>query len=268
MEQNLFINIALYSLYVLVYVSIVYIVAIWKRDNSIMDIAYGPAFFVAAGAFLFDSVSVATAAYLITGLIGIWSVRLSVRIFKKNLGKPEDARYAAWRAEWMERGQWYFYLRSYLQINVLQGFIIVLVSMPFLVAVSTNTEPPLWSTLLGVALFIFGLSYETIADRQLDAFLARKRAGTEPAPIMKTGLFRYSRRPNYFGEVCVWWGLALIVLPLPFGFIALLGPITITYIVTKITGPMLERIFLKKFPTEYQTYIKTTNYLIPGKPRL
>jgi len=264
MEQNLLINIATYSLYVWVYVTIVYIIAIWKKDNSVMDIAYGPAFFVSAGAFLFDSVSVAAAAYLITGLIGLWSVRLSVRIFKKNFGKPEDPRYAAWRSVWTQRGFWYFYIRSYLQINLLQGVVIIFVSLPFLVAVSTIDESPLWSTLLGVAVFLFGLCYETLADKQLDRYLARKRAGSETAPIMTTGLFRFSRRPNYFGESLIWWGLALIVLPLPFGWVALLSPIIITYIVTKVTGPMLENIFLEKYPIEYRAYMATTNYFIPN----
>jgi steroid 5-alpha reductase family enzyme len=105
-----------------------------------------------------------------------------------------------------------------------------------------------------------------VADYQLDKFIARKKAGTETATIMKRGLFKYSRRPNYFGETLVWWGLAIITLPLPFGWIGLISPILITYIVTKITGPMLEKIFLEKYPEEYGKYIAETAYFIPQKP--
>ena len=84
---------------------------------------------------------------------------------------------------------------------------------------------------------------------------------------MVTGLFRYARRPNYFGETLIWWGLAVIVLPLPFGYLGLISPLLITYIVTMVTGPMLEKIFLEKYPTEYRAYMDRTNYFIPWLPK-
>ncbi len=84
---------------------------------------------------------------------------------------------------------------------------------------------------------------------------------------MTTGLFRYSRRPNYFGETLIWWGLAIMVLPLPFGYLALISPIVITYIVTCVTGPMLEKIFLARNEAEYRAYMETTSYFIPLPPK-
>ena len=121
--------------------------------------------------------------------------------------------------------------------------------------------------LVGFVVFCFGLAYETIADIQLDQFIAGKQAGTEPATLMTRGLFSLSRRPNYFGETLIWWGLAIMVLPLPFGYLALISPLVITYIVTKITGPMLEKGFLERYPDEYQTYMDTTSYFIPWFPK-
>jgi steroid 5-alpha reductase family enzyme len=109
--------------------------------------------------------------------------------------------------------------------------------------------------------------YETVADLQLDRFIMRKQAGLEAAPLMTKGLFMYSRRPNYFGESLVWWGQAIMVLPLPFGMLGILSPLVITYVVVKVTGPMLERIFLEKYPAEYQAYMRTTNYFLPGRPK-
>jgi len=206
----------------LAYLTLVFVLALIKRDNSIMDIAYGPAFFVCllGAALVFDTSSELLTVVLLC--IGLWSVRLSTRIFKKNYGKPEDARYAAWRTEWSKRGRWYFILRSYSQIYLLQGAIIFLVALPGTVALAAGADYSLGFLTAGLLIFIFGLTYETIADHQLDTFLNRKRAGTETATLMTRGLFHYSRRPNYFGETLVWWGLAIMVLPLPFGYLALI----------------------------------------------
>jgi steroid 5-alpha reductase family enzyme len=263
MTDTLLINMSLFGLYLFIYICFVFLIAVIRRDNSVMDIAYGPAFFFAAVGLLLDTGSIASTAYLIAGLMGIWATRLGLRIFKKNFGKPEDARYAAWRTAWQQRGTRYFLVRSFLQINLLQGVIIMVIALPFLVAASTVAEPPVWFLLTGIIVFFGGLLYETIADYQLDQFLARKHAGTETAPIMQTGLFRFSRRPNYFGECLIWLGLAIMVLPLPYGFIAVLSPLTIAYIVSQVTGPMLERIFIDKYPDAYPAYMATTSYIIP-----
>ncbi len=265
MGENLLVNTCVFGSILLIYVSTVFLISQLKRDNSLMDIAYGPSFFVSAlvMAMLLHTTNVLP--LLVLGLTGVWATRLSIRIYRKNKGKPEDARYAAWREEWQKRGQLYFVIRSFLQVNLLQGFIILIVSLPFILAITfLDSLNWLW-IILGCLVFTIGLIIETISDYQLDQFLARKRAGTEPAVIMKTGLFRYARRPNYFGETLVWWGFALMVLPLPFGYLGLASPLMITYIVTKVTGPMLERIFLEKYPVDYNTYMAETNYFIPGR---
>ena len=267
MVDSLLINILTFGLFLLGYVTVVFFVAQLRRDNSVMDIAYGPAFSVTALITLWYTSTVTPLAWIITILMGVWSLRLARRIYQKNHGKPEDARYAAWRAAWMKRGYPYFVLRSFLQINVLQGVIILLVALPFCIALTGSGVVSLPFLIVGILVYMLGLSIESIADYQLDQFLVRKRAGTEPAVLMTTGLFRYSRRPNYFGETLIWWGLAIMVLPLSYGYLALVSPLIITYIVTKVTGPMLERIFLEKYPTEYREYMATTNYFIPGVPR-
>jgi steroid 5-alpha reductase family enzyme len=232
-----------------------------------MDIAYGPAFFISTiGAAYLTGTSGPLLAAVIGG-IGIWSLRLSTRIFRKNAGKPEDARYAKWREEWMKKGRTYFLMRSYVQVNLLQIVIILFVAMPAIIALSYPTAYSGIFLLAGSLVFLFGLLYEGIADWQLDQFIAGKKAGTEEADLMTRGLFKYSRRPNYFGETLIWWGLAITVLPLPFGYLALMSPLLITFIVTKVTGPMLEDAFLEKYPEKYQKYINTTSYLVPWFPK-
>lgn len=265
MLETLLVHTLVFVTVLLVLVTGVFIIAQIRRDNSVMDIAYGPLFFLSALGTLFFTSGVSATAFLITGLTGLWSIRLSLRIYRKNKGKAEDPRYAAWRTAWMKRGHTYFLWRSYVQINLLQGAIILLVSLPFIIATaSSELTYNLYFVYLGLLVYVIGLGYESLADYQLDVFLRDKKSGRVTAPLMTTGLFRFSRRPNYFGETLIWWGLALIALPLPFGILGLISPLVITYIVTKVTGPMLENIFLEKYPTEYQAYINTTNYLIPG----
>ena len=238
-----------------------------RHDNSLMDIAYGPLFFVSALLSLFLTDTTSTLPLLITLATGVWAFRLANRIFQKNWGKPEDIRYANWRQEWLKRGELYFILRSYLQINLLQGILIVLISLPFIITLAYSAPFSLPFVIAGGFVFLLGLAIETVADRQLDAFLNRKKDGTETAAILTTGLFHYSRRPNYFGETLIWWGFAIMVLPLPYGFLGLISPLTITYIVTKITGPMLENIFIAKYGETYREYMRTTSYFVPFPPK-
>ncbi len=263
----LLVNSGIFACILLIYVTIVFLIAQIKRDNSVMDIAYGPAFFVTSLIMVLLTGTTGLLPFVIVGMMGVWSTRLALRILKKNWGKPEDARYAAWRTAWMQKGRLYFVIRSYLQINLLQGFIIMTVALPFIIAISFP-EALVWPLLiLGALIYMCGLIIETIADWQLDAFIARKKAGTESANLMVTGLFHYSRRPNYFGETLIWWGQAVMVLASPVTLLALVSPLMITYIVTKVTGPMLEAIFLQKFPEEYRAYMDRTSYFIPLPPK-
>lgn len=263
MMELLIVHILVFGIIILLYGAVIFLIATFIKNNSIMDIAYGPAFLVGAVGSMFILHHTNPLSLLITAVIFVWSLRLSIRIWKKNQGKPEDPRYAKWREEWSKEGVRYFYLRSYLQIYLLQGAVIVLVALPFIISLAhaTATIPTL--AFLGISISIFGLMYETIADWQLDQFLARKKANTESATLMTTGLFRYSRRPNYFGETLVWWGLAISVLTIPVGIVALLSPLLITHIVTQVTGPMLERIFMEKYPEEYREYMAKTSYFFP-----
>ncbi len=265
--ELILVNSGIVAMILLVYVSGVFVVAQYFKDNSVMDIFYGPAFFVAAYLFLSITKTESVTAFVLLVLIAIWACRLSSRIFIKNIGKPEDPRYAAWRRAWMERGRLYFILRSFLQINLLQGFVILLILTPFIISVSSPHELYVRPLVIGALITLFGIAYESIADWQLDRFLKRKKAGVETKNLMTEGLFKYSRRPNYFGECLVWLGQAVIVLPLPYGWLGLISPLVITYVVTKITGPILEQQFLKKYPEEYQTYMDTTSYLIPLPPK-
>ncbi len=255
----------IFAVVVLLQSALLFLVMQFKRDNSLIDIAYGPLFFTSACITLFLTNNNSKLPLLITFLMAIWALRLSYRVGKKNWGKPEDIRYAVWRETWMKRGQLYFVLRSFLQINLLQGIIIVLIATPFILSATVDNFS--WSFIfIGATISLLGLGFETIADKQIDNFIRGKKAGIITEPFLAKGLFRYSRRPNYFGETLFWWGLALMVIPFPYGYLALIGPLTITYIVTRITGPMIEKIFIEKYGEAYLAYMKETSYFIPLPP--
>lgn len=262
--ELIIVNAGIVATLLFVYTTGVFFLAQLLRDNSIMDIAYGPAFFISMLGASILTFNINFLPAVVTSCIALWATRLSIRIGRKNIGSPEDARYAKWRQQWLQSGQLYFLLRSYLQINLLQGVIILLVLTPGIIALSYPGSLSISFFSVGLAVYLFGLVYESVADWQLDHFLASKKAGTELDTIMKKGLFKYSRRPNYFGETLIWWGLAIMTLPLPFGFLGLISPLLITFIVTKVTGPMLEDAFMERYPAEYGAYRQTTNYFIPN----
>lgn len=265
--ESLFVNLGIYFCLVIILATGMFVLMQLKQDNSLIDIAYGPLFFISASLALWLTDTTGILPILITLAMGLWAFRLARRIFIKNWGKPEDVRYGAWRQEWLKKGELYFILRSYLQINLLQGILVVLISMPFIVALTYSAHISWPFLIIGGVVFLVGLIIETTADIQLDNFLKKKKDGGVSAIILTTGLFRYSRRPNYFGETLIWWGLAIMVLPLPYGYLGLIGPLTITYIVTRITGPMIENIFLNKYGDIYREYMSTTSYFIPFPPK-
>jgi steroid 5-alpha reductase family enzyme len=267
MYETLFITSVLFGSIIFSLATFIFVIAQVRQDNSLMDIVYGPLFAAGMWGTLLVMDTYPPLAVLIACLVTLWATRLAVRIGRKNWDKPEDPRYRAWREAWMTRGYQYFLWRSYVQINLLQGAVICIVSLPFILAVAAPLTLGSITTIIGIGIMLTGLAYETIADWQLDRFIARKKAGTESATLMTQGLFHYSRRPNYFGEALVWWGLATITLPLPFGVLSLASPLLITYILTRVTGPMLERIFLEKNPTDYQAYMAATSYFIPWRPK-
>jgi steroid 5-alpha reductase family enzyme len=250
------------------FVTVVFCIALLRRDNSIADIAYGAAFSLVTLTLYFTQfVTPSLRSSIVTACIAAWSARIVLRIYLKNRGKKEDFRYAAWRTEWMQRGYVYTVIRSYLQVFLLQGFIILLVVLPGILANTLQTSTMAWYNWLGLALWVIGFLFESIGDKQLDTFLAGKKAGTEKAAIMKTGLWKYTRHPNYFGESLMWWGLALVChLGMPYSVLAFISPILITHLLINVSGiPMLEKKWAGN--PEWEEYAKRTSAFLPSMPK-
>lgn len=253
---------------ILIYTSALFYVAYKKNNNSTMDIGYGIGCIITSLAvfylsYILDPIS--NYSVIILSLITVWGIRLSLRIYRKNKNKTEDFRYAAWRAQWSKKGSTYFYVQSYLQIFVLQGVIISIVLLPLTVVLLAKMTIPLnfW-IYAGIAIWIIGFLFESIGDYQLDRFITSKNPGK--GAIMKTGLWRYTRHPNYFGESSMWWGLACIAYGSTGIYFAFISPLLITFLLLFVSGiPMLERKW--RGNPEWEEYKSKTSPFIPLPPR-
>lgn len=244
---------------VLVYMTAWFIAAQVRGRNDIADVAWGLGFILAAGTSLVAGNVYSLRSLLISSLVLIWGIRLALHIYNRNRGKGEDPRYRKWREEW---GRW-FVPRSFLQVFILQGILLVMVAVPVIFINQAPVVPLGWFDLPGLTIWLTGFCFEAVGDLQLKRFLA------DPANkgrLMTSGLWRYTRHPNYFGEVTLWWGIWLMALPLQGGWVTIIGPLTISFLILKVSGiPMLEAPYEER--ADFQEYKRRTSAFFPLPPR-
>jgi steroid 5-alpha reductase family enzyme len=247
---------------VFVYMAAVFVAALIKKDNSIVDIAWGPGFIVIALLCFFAEKAYQARPILVTGLVIIWAARLAGHIYLRNRGRGEDYRYARWRKDW---GKW-FILRSFFQVFMLQGLFLLLISYPIMLINYENAKGLSPLDAAGVLVWLGGFFFEVVGDEQLRRFKQREE---NKGRIMTTGLWRTTRHPNYFGEAAQWWGIFLLALPLPRGWTAVISPLVITFLLLKVSGvTMLEKKYAGN--KEFADYAGRTNAFFPWfakKPR-
>ena len=236
-----------------------WVVSIPLRDASVADIAWGLCFVAIALAALIAGDAGGSRGALIALLVTVWGVRLAAWIAYRHDG--EDARYAAMR----ERHGDEFIRRSLWSVFGLQALIAWVVSAPIQVAATDPTPENLgllaW---VGFAVFFAGLAFEGIADAQLERF---KRNPLNEGAVLASGLWRYSRHPNYFGDACVWWGIWLIALETGSAWWTAIGPALMTFLLLRVSGVALtERTITERRPG-YAEYRRTTSAFVPLPPR-
>lgn len=244
----------------------VFILAQLFKNNSIVDIFWGLGFIVIIVYFVLNSNSyierqpVLLTKHLVNMCIIIWGLRLAVYIYTRNKGKGEDWRYINFRKLWSKHNipQW---LGAFFQVFMLQGFFMFVVALPVIHANNAYSGVNIL-TVFGVLIWITGFSFEAIGDYQLAAF---KKNPENKGKIMLNGLWKYTRHPNYFGEMTMWWGIWLMSVnfftPVQ-TIISIISPLTITWLLTKVSGvPMLESKY--KDDAEYMEYIKNTPSFFP-----
>lgn len=240
---------------VFIYMSLWFVVSLIKKRNDVADVAWGLGFVLVTWVSFFISDDSGARGLLAGLLVSVWGVRLAWHIHTRNKGKTEDYRYLAWRKEW---GKW-FYIRSYAQVYLLQGALLFLIVIPVLF-INKNAGVSLGLLdVVGVAVWLLGFYFEVVGDAQLARFI---KDPTNKGKLMQSGLWAYTRHPNYFGEVTQWWGIWLIALSVPNGLLAIVSPLTITVLIVKVSGiPMLEK-KMAEHP-DFAEYKRTVSAFIP-----
>jgi len=231
-------------------------VSILKKDASIADIFWGLGFVFVAWLNFFLTGGYMGRKLLLVCLTTIWGGRLFLHILLRNRGKGEDPRYVAMRKNHGGRFWWV----SLFSVFMLQGVLLWLVSLPLQIGQLSPVPPEMtWVDGLGALIWTIGFVFEAGGDWQLKQFLKRP---VNKGLVMDRGLWAYTRHPNYFGETLIWWGIYVITLAAPGTFWGIIGPITITFLLLKVSGvPMLEK-DLREQP-EYRAYMERTNAFFP-----
>lgn len=241
-------------------------VALWLlslrlKDASIVDIFWGAGFVISAWVYFFLTPDgYITRKFLVTLLATIWGLRLSIHILIRNWGHGEDFRYQKWREE--SGANWWWF--SFFKVFLLQGFLMWIISIPLL-ASQTSPIPTrlIWLDYLGILLWGIGFFFEAVGDWQLSRFKANP---ANKGQLLKTGVWRYTRHPNYFGDAAQWWGFYLIAAAAG-GFWSIFSPIIMTLLLRNVSGVSMLEKSLKESKPGYQEYMRTTNAFIPWFPK-
>lgn len=235
-----------------------WLVSVMKRNVTLVDSMWSLFFLLALFVYVAAADAGSPRAYVVIALVSLWAVRLSAYLTWRNWGPHEDHRYQAIR----KNNEAHFWLKSLYIVFGLQALLAWVISLPLL-GIATSSEPLGWLDALGIALWLFGFLWESIADWQLASF---KADPLNDGKVLDQGLWRYSRHPNYFGEFCLWWGYYLTALSAG-AWWSLPAPLLMTLLLLKVSGvALLEKDIAQRRP-HYAGYMARTNAFFPGLPR-
>lgn len=197
--------------------------------------------------------------WVLLAMVGLWGIRLSWHLNRRNGKQPEDPRYA----ELAEEDGRSFAQVALMRVFLPQGIAMYLVATPLMVG-ANNQDLSVPLLVVGVLVWLVGFAFESIGDAQLAAFKA------DPAnrgQLMDQGLWRYTRHPNYFGDACVWAGTWIVVAGSLPGLVTVISPIAMTVFLTKVTGAANNEKGMKKSKPGYDDYVRRTSGFIPLPPK-
>jgi steroid 5-alpha reductase family enzyme len=236
-----------------------YVLAVIKKNLSVIDTCWGLGFVVLSILGCIESQFHNFRENILGLLTLIWGLRLAVFLHLRNHGKPEDFRYAAWRKEWGEKTN----LIAYVKVYWLQYILMLVVALPLFGAHHEADQSLSLINILGLIFWILGFSWEVIADQQKSIFKNRPENKNK---FISTGLWKFSRHPNYFGEALLWWGVGLTAFN-GSNLWVLIGPLFLNFLLLKVSGvPMLEKRY--KGYAHYEQYALETPTLIPSLKKI
>ncbi|WP_372751037.1 DUF1295 domain-containing protein [Labilibaculum sp.] len=249
------------SLIIFILVTLLWIYSISIKNVSIIDLFWGLGFVIVASFYSLMCEELNGRIILVWVLVSVWGLRLSIYLAWRNIGKGEDFRYQEFRRNYGPKRYWWF---SYFQVFLLQGALIMLVSLPLL-GVTENSKSANIGLIdyLGILIWLVGFAFEAGGDYQLAVF---KKDPRNKGKVLTTGFLRYTRHPNYFGDAAVWWAYALFSIAAG-SYWQIIGSLLMTILIVKVSGvDLLEKSLQNKKPS-YQEYINKTSSFIPWFPK-
>jgi len=249
------------ALGVMISMHIFFAIGTWKKNHTIVDVAWGLSFVIVAHIAFWTRGGFTVPTVLVLVMVTIWGLRLASHIHVRSRGQEEDERYKFMRESLEKRG--HALLNSYLRIYLMQGLMALIIAAP-IVMINCSTEKGItWLYWLGTAVWLFGFLWEVIGDYQLKRFVSVEE---NQGHVMTKGLWKYTQHPNYFGEVTLCWGVFLIALNVQGGWLTFFGPFLITFILLYVTGvPLVEKMFRNS--KEFVEYQKRTSKFVPWFPK-
>jgi steroid 5-alpha reductase family enzyme len=252
------VNLVAPAVAVLVLMLVAFWIGIRRRRHDGVDVVWGLGFALIGVVTAILADGPGWRRVLVTTLVAVWGLRLAWHIHRRNRGRPEDRRYV----DMLARAKGNPAVRALFSVYLLQGAIMWVVSLPVQYAQYGDGT---WVVVpFGVALWLVGFTFEAVGDAQLARFTADP---VNRGKVLKTGLWRYTRHPNYFGDACVWWGFLVLACHGWPGLVTIVGPATITYLLTRGSGkPLLEKTIRDRRP-EYAEYVTVTSGFFPWRPK-
>ncbi len=237
-----------------------WVASLVRHDASLVDRVWGFGFVVVALAVAHAVDGNDDRQWFLFGMTALWGLRLSIYLTWRNWGNGEDFRYQSMRKRHGARFPWV----SLVTVFGVQAALMWIVALP--VSLGQVPDEPGIGVIagVGVALWALGLLFETVGDLQLARF---KSDPANKGQVMDRGLWRYTRHPNYFGDACVWWGIALVAAESGLGAIGIIGAVVMTVLLRRVSGvTLLERSLHKRRPG-YAEYVARTSPFVPRPPR-
>lgn len=237
---------------------VAWLFSLTRRDVSIVDSLWSLMFLAAALLYAWQSPEPGARSALVGGLVAIWALRLSIHLTVRNWGEPEDRRYREIRRNNDPGFEW----KSLYIVFGLQGVLAWIISIPLLVALTSGGSFH-WLDVAATLLWLAGFGFQAIADHQLLSF---RRADDSHRRVLDSGIWRYSRHPNYFGEFCIWWAYYLFALAAG-GWWTIYAPVLMTVLLLRVSGVMLMEKGITSRRPGYRQYVERTNAFFPGRPK-
>ena len=248
------------AMLILIYFTIIFVIAQIMKNNSIVDSFWGPGFFIVAAYTFLMAKNQGTRSVILTALVTIWAFRLFIYITLRNWNKPEDYRYIDMRKRW---GNSFPMLKAFLNVFLLQAILNYIVALPIIVTNTSDIQTMSVLNYLGVAVWIIGFIFEVLGDSQLKTFKANKE---NKGKLMTEGVWKYTRHPNYFGEAAMWWGIFLVSVSGIKDSLFIISPLLMTLLLLFVSGvPLLEKKYAGR--KDFEAYARRTNKFFPGFPK-